>query len=825
MSSPALRFIASSPRGLSDLLARELLSFGAQDVRERATGVSFTGSLEVAYRTCLWSRLANRVFLEILGFTAQSADEFYAAVRAIDWSVHIGSGRTLACDFTGKHPSITHTHFGALKLKDAVVDQLREKTGDRPDIELDHPDIRIHAHANGTQISLSLDLSGESLHRRGYRGAGGEAPLKENVAAGVLMRSGWGEMAANGAAFLDPMCGSGTFVIEAAWIAADIAPGLWRDYFGFLGWKGHDAAAWKRLREEARVRNKLDAVKRLVIRGNDRDPYAIRNARANAARAGVGEWVRFDIKSLSEAQPPTRPVPTALSPSALADEAARDPVKWTGAAAKGEHLARQPLLGTTLASQGTGASVGSEVAAGAAARNGAGMGGDVGDVAGERVIEGGESTDATSPNISAPPVGFVCTNPPYGVRLEDRDGARAVHRELGQVLRERFVGWHAAILTGAPEFGMEMGIRAHRTHTLWNGAIECRLLRMKVEADSFRDVERTPGPKIDLSLRESPGAQMFGNRLTKNIRQLRRWTESSNISCYRMYDADMPEYAFAIDSYRVENPQEQWLYIQEYAAPATIDPESVRRRRAEAVSMLPEVTGVPAERIRLRTRRKTNRGDQYSKVGESRTFHEVQEDGLRLLVNFDDYLDTGLFLDHRITRGRLREAAKGRHFLNLFAYTCTATVHAAAGGARTTTSIDMSRTYLEWAERNLALNNFGIDREHELVQADCLEWLDAATQHDDRYGLIFLDPPTFSNSKRMEGVLDTQRDHVKLIEQCMSLLEPEGLLVFSTNAQKFQLDPTLAGRYLVKDISAATLPKDFERNPRIHRCYELRLIS
>jgi 23S rRNA (guanine2445-N2)-methyltransferase / 23S rRNA (guanine2069-N7)-methyltransferase len=236
---------------------------------------------------------------------------------------------------------------------------------------------------------------------------------------------------------------------------------------------------------------------------------------------------------------------------------------------------------------------------------------------------------------------------------------------------------------------------------------------------------------------------------------------------------------------------------------------------------LPDVTGVPAERIRVRLRRKQTRGNQYQKVADQFRFFTVEEGGLKFRVNFDDYLDTGLFLDHRPTRARLRELAEDKRFLNLFAYTGTATVYAAAGGARTSTSVDLSRTYLDWAERNLGLNGLAT-RHHELIQADCREWLEEAAGARRVYDLIFLDPPTFSNSKRMEGVLDTSRDHPDLVDACMRVLAPDGLLVFSTNAQKFKLDASLGERYDVKDVTAATIPRDFERNPRIHRCFDIR---
>ena len=722
-----LPLLATAPRGSSDLLAGELAALGAGDIRERSGLVSFTGTLETAYRACLESRLANRVLLEIARFEAADTEAFYRSARTVHWHALLNPGATLACEFSGRHPTIVHSHFGALKLKDAIVDTLRAAGGSRPDVALDKPGLRVHAHAHGAAITLSIDLSGESLHRRGYRGDAGEAPLKENVAAGVLERSGWPKLAASGAQFLDPLCGSGTLAIEAALMAAHCAPGLHRRYFGFFGWRGHDEALWRRVRAAAEARCLAGSAPTVIIRGQDRDPAAIRNARANAERAGVGRWVSFEVCPLSAAAP----------------------------------------------------------------------------------AEGSDSRR-----------GLLCANPPYGVRLEDLEAARAVHRELGAVLRERFQGWQASVLTGAPQLGMELGIRAGRTHALWNGAIECRLLRMTVEPRNLRQ----PGTlaKADGSLRESPGARMFANRLAKNMKRLAGWAQRAGVSCYRLYDADMPEYAFAIDLYRTVQPREEdWLYVQEYAAPRTIEPDAVRRRRGEVLASLPDAAGVPRERIKVRVRRRTRRGEQYEKLSGQAEFHVVREGGLEFQVNFADYLDTGLFLDHRLTRERLRRAAQGARFLNLFAYTGTATVYAAAGGARSTTSVDLSNTYLEWARRNLALNALA-DGPHELVQADCLRWVGEAARAGARYDLIFLDPPTFSNSKRMDGVFDVQRDHRALIEQCMRLLAPAGLLVFSTNAQRFRLDPELERGYALLDISAATVPPDFERNPHIHRCFELR---
>ncbi|KPK31106.1 MAG: hypothetical protein AMJ66_09105 [Betaproteobacteria bacterium SG8_40] len=726
------RFFASTPRGLADLLAGEVRAFGAQDVREGRGGVSFSGTLEVAYRACLESRIASRVYLPLLTLEAPTTEEFYAQLLAHDWSSEIAHGATLACDFSGQHPTIIHSQFGAQKMKDAVCDQLREATGWRPDIQPDEPGMRLHAHANGSRVEVSIDLSGEGLHRRGYRLSGGPAPLRENLAAGMLLRAGWPAMARDGARFLDPMCGSGTLVIEAAMIAADLAPAIGRTYFGFLGWRGHEEELWQSVCASARERGDAGVAEwagrvaddpTQALCGSDRDSDSLQSARANAERAGVAELTRFTRGELADAAPP----------------------------------------------------------AGAAR-------------------------------------GLVCANPPYGERLEDRESARATHQLLGEVLQQRFMGWQAAVITVASGMGLELGLRAYRTHTLWNGAIECRLLRFDLTPKAVRDLRPRQRDEVDNSLRESAGSRMFGNRISKNLKRLRAWAKREAVSCYRIYDADMPEYAFAIDRYEAADQSRQWLYVQEYAAPDELPQEQVKRRRAEALAALPEATGVARTDIRLRMRKRMSGSQQYEKQAERREFFTVLENGLKFEVNFDDYLDTGLFLDHRITRERLREQSKNRKFLNLFAYTGSATVYAAAGGARQTVTVDLSRTYLDWAQRNLRQNGF-TDARHELVQADAREWLKSARPGFD---LIFLDPPTFSNSARMEGVLDIQRDHVELIDDCMRLLARDGLLVFSTNARKFKLDPALSARYAIEDISRKTLPPDFERNPKIHRCFEVR---
>jgi 23S rRNA (guanine2445-N2)-methyltransferase / 23S rRNA (guanine2069-N7)-methyltransferase len=765
--SSRYRFIATAPRGLTDLLARELSALGAEQLAQSGGSVHFEGALALGYRACLWSRVASRVLLVLAELQADSADEFHRQAAQIEWESHVSANGTLACDFSGVHPGITHSHFGALRLKDAVVDRLRERCGSRPQVELTRPAVRLHAHARGASIMVALDLSGESLHRRGYRREAGEAPLRENLAAGVLLRARWDEAAAAEQEFLDPLCGSGTLVIEAAMIAAHRAPGLDREYFGFLGWRGHDGPLWDTLREEARAQVRTSLPNR--IRGNDVDARVLQHAQHNASRAGVAALVSFEHGTLAAVRP----------------------------------LAAAP--------------------------------------------------------------GMICTNPPYGERLGDVEAARALHAQLGQVLRQHFQGWDAAILSAAPHAARELRLRSYRVHELWNGPIACRLLRIDLAAPGATDLMHrtaTPAPSVspvppggavagtgavpavalpaDAAGAGASGATMFANRLEKNLRRLGRAARAAHVSCYRLYDADMPEYAFAIDRYEqlaaaAEATPCVHLYVQEYAAPASIDVQAARRRRREALSVLPGTLGVPPERIHLRVRRPQRGAAQYQarrrlsarglEGAALANMITVSEAGLKFLVNLDDYLDTGLFLDHRLTRALLRERASGRRFLNLFCYTASATVCAAAAGARESLSIDLSHRYLQWSKANLALN--GADpAQHRLLQADCLAWLgdgDAglrdARRHD--FDLIFLDPPTFSNSKRMQGVLDVQRDHVELIGQCMGRLAPGGTLIFSTNAQRFRLAAEVGERWRVEDLSRQTLPFDFQGNPRIHRCYQI----
>ncbi|HEU4516163.1 MAG TPA: bifunctional 23S rRNA (guanine(2069)-N(7))-methyltransferase RlmK/23S rRNA (guanine(2445)-N(2))-methyltransferase RlmL, partial [Steroidobacteraceae bacterium] len=703
-------FFVTAATGTADLLAAELVAAGVEGAREVQGGVACEGDLASAYRTCLESRIGLRVLWQVARFPAEDASALYAGVREVDWASHMEASGTLVVDFSGAIPGVTHTQFGAQRVKDAVVDQFRERMGTRPSVDRESPTLRINAHASRGAVTIAIDLSGDSLHRRGYRGAQGAAPLKENLAAAILIRSGWPAIAAAGGSFVDPMCGSGTLPIEAALIAADIAPGLVRPGFGFERWKQHDPDAWAGLRNAAEARRQVALLTPGRVRGFDRDPVAIRDAEANALRAGLDKRIFFQRCELEKL--PAAPAPT----------------------------------------------------------------------------------------------GLLAVNPPYGERIGESEELRGLYALLGERLRADYRGWDAALFTGNPALGRELGINARRTHRMLNGPIECRLLRLAIEPSEFERA-REPGrpPPVDAeAARARPGAQMFANRLKKNLDRVSAWARRERVSCFRVYDADMPEYAFAIDLYQSDPAASagRWLYVQEYAPPATVDRARAKARREEAIAVLPEVTGLSMDAIYWRTRRPQKGKSQYEAIAEVGERVVVEEGGLKFLVNFTDYLDTGLFLDHRPTRARIRALAEGKRFLNLFCYTGAATVHAAAAKAASTTSVDMSRTYVEWAKRNLAVN--GISGAHEFVQEDCLAWL--AEGRGGPWDVIFLDPPTFSNSKRMAREFDVQRDHVELIRATVKRLAPGGLLLFSTNFRKFRLDGGALEGLEVRDITKATVP-------------------
>lgn len=707
-------FLATCPKGIELLLADELAALGAEPGKTTVAGVHFRASLTCAYRICLWSRLANRVILCLAREEGvEHPDQLRAATAALDWRAHLAPGRSLAVDFHGRTEQIRHTRFGAQTVKDGVVDRLQAEGAPRPTVDTRSPDLRLYVHLHRGRLLLGVDLSGDSLHRRGYRRDVGHAPLKENLAAALLVRAGWPELARQGAPLVDPLCGAGTLLIEAALMAADMAPNLQRPRFGFHGWAGHDASAWRELKREAEARASIGRKRcRSRLFGFDQSPPALAAAKANAMRAGI------------------------------------------------------PALITL-----TGAGVG----------------------------------ELSRPaDLQAETHGLVITNPPYGERLGELPELVGLYAELGKRVKAAFPGWRLAVFTANPDLGHRLGLRATKQYSLKNGPLDARLLLMTVpEAD---EAGAAPAPT------RSEGAQMFANRLHKNRKRLRKWLKRSGETCYRLYDADMPEYALAIDLYG------EHVHVQEYAPPRSVDAAQAQKRLFEALAVIPEVLEIDASRVVVKRRERQSGKGQYEKQASRGERFEVREGPARLWVNLHDYLDTGLFLDHRPVRRMLGEMAPGQRFLNLFCYTATATVQAALGGAADSVSVDLSNTYLDWARDNFALNRLDPSR-HRVVRDDCLHWLVTA---GGQFDLIFMDPPTFSNSKRMEETLDVQRDHGRLIRLAMARLAPGGTLVFSNNQRRFRLDDDLAAEFAVEEISSNTFDPDFSRRPGLHHVFLIR---
>nr|WP_282452845.1 bifunctional 23S rRNA (guanine(2069)-N(7))-methyltransferase RlmK/23S rRNA (guanine(2445)-N(2))-methyltransferase RlmL [Lysobacter sp. CAU 1642] len=692
------------------MLVEELQQLGMVAPREALSGVGFEAELETGIAVLLESRLASRLLLPIADFPCADEAQLYAGAMEVDWSAHLEPTGSLAIHAHGRSGALQHSQFAAQRLKDAIVDRLRREHGTRPDVDREDPDLRLDLLLRKGRAVISIDLGGP-LHRRGWRAQQGEAPLKETLAAAVLLRGGWPGLASEGHGLFDPMCGSGTLLIEGACMAAGIAPGLGR--YGDrppTRWKGFPLQDWQALRTAAQARAEAGRqALRPSFLGSDIDPRAIRIARENAEAAGVAAAIRFESAATHEAPTP---------------EGAR---------------------------------------------------------------------------------GLVVCNPPYDERLA---ADPALYRALGEALVRRVPGWRAALLCGDEALARATGLRAQKTYRLFNGRLETLLL--------VCDPLHAPR-----SARESrplgEGAQMVANRLRKNERHLRRWREREGVSCYRVYDADLPEYAAAIDVYASAQDASLHLHVQEYAAPPSIPEDAARRRLGDLLRAAGEVFELPRERIALKTRQRGKGGSKYGVLDRRGESLVVDEAGMRLEVNLFDYLDTGLFLDHRPVRAALREMASGRDVLNLFCYTGAASVQMAAGGARSTTSVDLSQTYLAWAGRNLAANGF-TGAAHRLVQADSLAWLRAERG---RYGLIFCDPPTFSNSARAED-FDVQRDHVALLRACLDRLTPDGVLVFSNNFRRFRLDDSAFADCAIEEWGPRALPPDFSRNPRIHRVWTLR---
>lgn len=699
-------YFASSPRYIEDLLAHELRELGAREVKIGKGGVHFQGDLETGLRSCLWSRTASRILLELIEFPMEQEEQLYQELEKYPWEELFSVEKNFACRFTSRGRAPMDPRMGSLHIKDAIADRFRKIKGVRPNVERDHPEVLISGHWDKNHCSIYLDLSGEPLSNRNYRTDSGVAPIRENLAAALLIRSRWLEIREAGGAFWDPLCGSGTLVIEAAMIASDQAPGLKRTSWGFQHWASYDSQLWEGLIQEAESRARAGKKGLPPMGGSDNNRKVLQKARDNAGRAGLN--LNFMDCAL--------------------EDLPRNKHDWS-------------------------------------------------------------------------PRGLLLTNPPYGKRLDEKPELESLYSLLGQFYRENLPDWQLSLITTDKDLSFATGLRSDRIHKFDNGPLNCEL-------SHFTEPEKN---RFVFHLSDS--GEQFKNRLQKNYKRIRRWAKKHGVSCYRLYDADLPDYNFALDFY-----EKKWVHLQEYVPPKTIDGDKAEKRIREAVTVISELLEIPKASVFLKQRKQQKGKDQYNRQNEGSERYLAHEHDYSCWVNFQDYLDTGIFLDHRPVRGWIRSNVKDQWFLNLFCYTATASVAAAQGEARLTVSVDTSTTYLDWGKDNFRLNH-QFPEDHEFVKADVMSWLEKERRS---FHVIFVDPPTFSNNRTQKRIFDIQKDHIDLLRLCYRRLRPGGMLIFSNNFRKFEMEFKAPADGEMEEITEWSIPEDFRRGKRIHRCWMIK---
>ena len=688
-------FFAVCPRGFENPLVHELTDLGARNPVEAPGGVQFQAEIASVMKMLLWTRLASRVLMPIANAPVESPDDLYELAKSVAWKDYLKPDQPFGVHVNSRHRVIDHSHFAALRIKDAIMDTMRPNA---PTPDPANAQVYVYGHIDRRNATIGLDLAGKPLHERGYRKRSTTAPLKENLAAGLIVRSEWNPQTDD---LLDPFCGSGTLLIEAALMAADIAPGMRTPNYALLHHPEFDRAHWNRLMQECEER-KQAGISSLQTRffGYDMSADSVSATEVNAKVAGVGSRITVEQRSIREFRKP---------------------------------ITSRPLT--------------------------------------------------------------IVTNPPYGERLDGPETQLLeLYRLLGDQVRFQAPESSMAVITSEEELADQIDRpRISRTQ-VYNGPLQCGFYRYTA-------------PPAARGLPE--GAQMVANRIHKNQRRLKKVLRDLN--CYRIYDADIPEYSVAVDVY------DEWVVVQEYQAPKNIPEATAAKRFREAKLGVMEALDRTPGQVFLRQRTRQQGKNQYDRFSEEGFEKWLSEDGLQFKVNLTDYLDTGIFLDHRELRRQVRDRARDADVLNLFCYTGVASCYAAAGGARSTTSVDLSNTYVNWARENLETNGC-FEPAHTIVKADCLQWLQKSRA---QYDLIFCDPPTFSNSKSMRDTFDVQRDHVALLEACMQRLRRGGVLLFSNNFRRFKMDNGFSDKYAVKEISDQTRAPDFERSHG-HRAFEIR---
>lgn len=852
--TPLHEFYASCPEGFEAALADELRGMGLRQVRPLKGRVAFAGSPADAERACLWSRLASRIFVVLGRFACTDAEDLYEATRSIAWERILRAGATIAVTARGTNDELRNSHFAALRVKDALCDRMLEVEGRRPNVDTDDPDARISLTLRGNRASIQLDLSGDPLFKRLPREATrthAAHVLRPDYAALACAQGNWQEICsaaltntkdamgdedtaaptdgsapADGSApsdgnvlagstaerptptlpvMIDACCAGGGVVLEAASILADRAPGLERRNWGFQSWSEHDAATWRELLNEADRRAELAKGRVARIVATDPSGDAVACARRILKAAGLADRVIF-------AQPDLDKISRKLMMPACCGGEPRGFVFLDTTETAISKMSRVLDLATSLHAGACGAD---------------------------------------------PVRAMLSTMPTVALTRDD-----LLIRALGEPARS------LRVMPNNEEAELAVFSTANGAVTAGEGNVAAE---GSTPADDAVESNVAPSPAtilIDLGDGKPcpvliPESEQFARRLRKVAKLRRKWAQREGVTCYRVYDADLPDYSAAIDLYEGSaTTPGRWLVIAEYAAPREVDPSLAEARLLDILALAPRILQVDPDNVFAKARIRSRGGSQYGKQAggtspssqhgkggkprgtrsgsapanrpsqgagsgtpsdiRTRRLPLIEEGSLTFAVNFNDYLDTGIFLDHRITRGLVREHARGkRFFLNLFAYTGTATCYAADAGVEETVTVDLSNTYLDWAERNMEQNGF-VGPDHHYVRADVMSWIRDMRQTRNRWDLIFCDPPTFSNSSKMgRRTWDVQRDHVELLVGLSRLLSREGEAIFSCNLRTFRPDIEELARagVVLTDITDETIPEDFARNKKIHHCY------
>ncbi len=725
MGKDTLELFVRCAAGFEDVLADELRTLRLGRVRPQVGGVSATGRLVDAYRACLWSRVATRVQFVVGRVSATGAEELYQGVYALAWEDQVRQGSTIAVDAHGTNDQLKNTAFTALKVKDAVCDRLREARGTRPDVNAKDPDLSINVAIHPKKATIYINLSGASLHRRGYRqdGVQSAAPLKETLAAGMVLAAGWRDMAHAGAVFVDPMCGSGTLAIEAAMIAADVAPGLLRTRWGFQGWTGHDEDLWQQVLARAYERMS-EARPTVEILAGDIDETALAIAKQNAQRAGVADMIRFQRADAAQL---------------------------------------------------------------------------------ERRLRGVRRKGGS--------VGLLAMNPPYDQRLKTEGGLPQVRAAISAATDAVPSGWKVALIS--PDAGIDtcLGRIPLQVIDCYNGPIEVsiRIFEIDEKSQSSIEVVSLVGKQHTVRVAEK-GSDQFAARLRKASKERLRWAKRESITCVRLYDADLPDFALSVDLFegRSGAGEVRLVLVEEYPRPASVDGARAERRLADACAIASAVLEI--EPTDVLVHRWTKGAKRPGKSGTDKRIIKVKESGLTYSIDIEARPDTGLPLAQRGLRAYVREHARGKRVLVLGGLGSACALAAIRGGARSVDCVEPFKDRIEFIKASLKANGL-TTKGVRLIEKDLLSWLDEANHNS--YDLVVLVPPSWIGAKSQNAEsFELARDAREVIERSLRMVSAGKELVFFCRERGVKIDPKSLTNLAreVNDISAQVTDRDFERS-------------